>query len=65
MSAEHIPREWVRTDRHPQLPGRNLGCVSIEGGGTLLYDPDNPEAYIQGEAYPLGNDAAVTAGRSA
>lgn len=59
MPSEHLPPEWTGTPRHPELPGDDLGCVALERGDTIFYDRDNPEAYIQGEAYSVGGEAAI------
>lgn len=42
----------------PRLPGRDLGAFGMEEG-TCIYDTDNPEAYVIGEATEIGTDTRV------
>lgn len=59
MRSKHLPPDWLDTPRHPELPGDDLGCVDLEAGDTIFYDRDNPEAYIQGEAYSVGGEPPI------
>lgn len=45
--------EWEETSVHPTLAGDDLSLVE-QGTGILLYQPDNPRAWIQGEAIQVG-----------
>lgn len=52
-SAASGPGRWTETAIHPVLEGTELTVVE-RGAGTLLYDPDNPRAWIQGEPVEVG-----------
>jgi hypothetical protein len=51
-----LPGEWADTDRHPELPGEELGTFEM-GGGVCLYDSAHPETYIVGPGVDLGEHA--------
>lgn len=41
-------RDWKQVDHHPELPGEDLGVVTLQyPHETLFYDRNNPEAYLQ------------------
>jgi hypothetical protein len=48
-------QEWERTERHPELPGGDLGSFEMDGG-TCLYDRDNPAAFIVGKTVEIGTE---------
>lgn len=52
-SVESGPGTWAETAIHPVLDGTELTVVE-RGAGALLYDPDNPRAWIQGETVDVG-----------
>lgn len=56
MSSARVPQEWQRTQRHPELAGDELDHFEMEDGGRCIYDSDNPEAYLIGEAVEVGTD---------
>lgn len=45
--------EWSDVDRHPRLEGEELMQVAANGE-TTLYDRDNTDAFVRGEAVELG-----------
>lgn len=55
MSARRGSQQWDRTALHPALPGRRLTVEALADGDEVrLYDEENPEAFIVGEAVEVG-----------
>lgn len=52
-SAASGPGTLAETAVHPVLAGTELTVVE-RGADSLLYDPDNPRAWIQGETVEVG-----------
>lgn len=52
---DDLPEEWEQTERHPHLPGKHLAICQTEHG-TILYDRDQPNLYLIGQAITLGDD---------
>lgn len=59
MSSSHVPEEWQRTPRHPELAGADLDHFGMEEG-RCIYDSDNPTAYLIGDAVEIGTDQKST-----
>lgn len=45
--------EWEETPVHPVLTGSDLTAVDL-ASSTLLYDPEDPRAWIRGETVEVG-----------
>lgn len=46
---------WDRTVLHPHLPGDDLSTLGIRDK-QCIYDPDDSEAYIIGDAVEVGTE---------
>lgn len=47
--------EWD-VERHPVLPGRHLKHFDFQDGGRCIYDENNEDAYLIGDAVEVGTD---------
>lgn len=41
---------------HPRLEGADLDTLTLEDGRQVIFDPENPDAYLCGGALEVGFD---------